>query len=366
VRRNIKNTVLTACFAILAGLPLLQLTGCAGPSYYAQAISGHLKLMRAREEVSEVLASADTDDALAQDLALAAEVRKFAIEELGLPDNDSYRQLVRTGKDAVSWNVVAAPEFSVEPRKWCFLVSGCVAYRGYFDRAKAAGFAEKLKAGGYDVSLSPAIAYSTLGWFDDPLLDTMFQYSDTQLAAFLFHELAHQQLYVKGDTAFSEAYASFVEESGVEQWLLDRDERKQLEDWRRMQSAALRFDALLRETREKLREIYRSELDSQSMRARKTELLEHMKSDYRKLVEQEWEGQDYYHAWFSRGVNNASLALISSYQGGRCAFSSLYEQAGGDMVRFHLLASRKAALPKAERKSWLNRSCAAIASWGDL
>jgi predicted aminopeptidase len=156
--------------AVLFALPFTQLTGCASPAWYSQAISGHLGLMAKREDIDQVLASGSIDPETARELELAVEIREFAISRLALPANDSYTQYVPTGKDAVTWNVVAAPEFSLEPRQWCFMVSGCVPYRGYFKRAKAENFARKLADDGLDTTVSPAMAYSTLGWFDDPLL----------------------------------------------------------------------------------------------------------------------------------------------------------------------------------------------------
>ncbi len=157
-------------------IPVFLLAGCAGPAWYTQAVSGHLALMTQRTGISEVLAEGKIDPALQQDLKLALEIRDFAINQLALPDNDSYTEFVQTGRQAVTWNIVATPEFSLEAKRWCFIIAGCVSYRGYFDQHKAERFAHKLEKKSYDVTISPAIAYSTLGWFDDPLLDTMLQY----------------------------------------------------------------------------------------------------------------------------------------------------------------------------------------------
>jgi len=204
--------------ALLCGAAWL-LTGCAGPGYYAQAVSGHLDLMQARRDVAAVLADQGTGEELRQSLQAAAEIRAFAVTRLGLPDNGSFTEYAHTGREAVTWNVVAAPEFSLEPRHWCFPLAGCVPYRGYFDPLDAERLAARLAGKGNDVAVSPALAYSTLGWFRDPLLDTMFRYSEEQLAGIVFHELAHQKLYVKGDAAFNESYATFIEEIGVMLWL---------------------------------------------------------------------------------------------------------------------------------------------------
>jgi predicted aminopeptidase len=347
-------------------LPFVHLSGCAAPSYYSQAISGHLSLMNKREDIDEILDRRSTDQELARELELSKEIRQFAVTRLYLPDNDSYTQFVSTGQDAVTWNVVAAPEFSFEPRQWCFMVSGCVPYRGYFKIDAADKFAQKLADDGFDTTVSPAIAYSTLGWFDDPLLDTMFQYSDEQLAAFIFHELAHQQLYVKGDTAFNEAYASFVEETGVRMWLESSGRTEILPQWLKLEKASLQFNALLQDTRGRLEILYASGRGKQQMREEKSLVFDELREAYRSLVETQWDGRSYYQSLLSRELNNARLALINSYQGGACAFEKLYRSANGDMARFHQLAADKAALDGEQRSSWLNQRCDVIASNGDL
>jgi predicted aminopeptidase len=333
------------------------MAGCAGPAFYTQAISGHLELMNGRTDIDEILADNKADPALQQKLKLAMEIRGFAINQLGLPDNGSYTRFVRTGRAAVTWNVVAAPEFSIEPKRWCFIVSGCVSYRGYFEQHKAVRFSKKLEKKSLDVTVSPAIAYSTLGWFDDPLLDTMLQYQDDQLAAVIFHELAHQKLYVRGDTEFSESYASFVEETGVREWLKSRGSEKLLSRRQAMNAASAEFNQLIRITQERLNEVYTSGIGEEEMREQKVEVFANMKSEYLAMVDASWGGQNYYRSWFSKELNNAQLALINLYEGGACAFENLYASAGGDMRRFQQLAADRAALGKQERAAWLNQPC---------
>lgn len=351
---------------LLVALPFVQLGGCAAPSYYTQAISGHIGLMNKREDIDAILDQASTDPELARELELAVEIRAFAITALHLPDNDSYTQFVSTGQDAVTWNVVAAAEFSLQPRQWCFMVSGCVPYRGYFKFEDAEKFAGKLADDGLDTTVSPAIAYSTLGWFDDPLLDTMFQYNDAQLAAFIFHELAHQQLYIKGDTAFNESYASFVEEAGVSLWLESSGRSGQLPDWLDLETASLQFNALLQDTRAELEALYASGQAEEQMRENKSVVFDDLREAYRLLVDTHWGGRSYYNSLLSRELNNARLALINSYQGGACAFEELYRTAGEDIALFHQLAAEKATLGAEQRTSWLNQPCAVIASNNDL
>jgi predicted aminopeptidase len=374
---RIKNRLwLVAGAVCLAILPALQLAGCAGPAYYAQAVSGHLGLMNKRTSVTELLANSGTDPELASSLSIASQAREFAITYLALPDDGSYTEFVQTGKDAVVWNVVAAPEFSLAAKQWCFIVSGCVSYRGYFKQQSAEKFAARLKTKGFDVTVSPAIAYSTLGWFDDPLLDTMFRYSDVQLAAFVFHELAHAKLYVKSDTAFNEAYANAVESIGVSLWLKDQGRNSEFADWQAMQSAAREFNELLQNTQKTLNMLYTQpsgdqtvsnpEIHEDTMRAGKEQVLSELLENYRDKVEQDWGGKDYYQGWFARPINNASLALMNSYQGGECAFSELWQQSGDEMANFHTLAQEQAELPEDDRQEWLSRSCESVASNAEL
>jgi predicted aminopeptidase len=351
---------------LLLAITLLHLAACAAPSYYAQAISGHRDLMSQRKDIAEILESGSASPELAQRLELSLEIRKFAVAQLQLPDNASYSRFVETGRDAVTWNVVAAAEFSLAPRQWCFLVSGCVPYRGYFKLKNAEDFAARLSATGFDTAVSPVIAYSTLGWFDDPLLDTMFQYSDEQLAAVIFHELAHQELYVRGDTTFSESYASFVEETGLRLWLESSGREQLLSGWLKQQNASRELNELLQEARTKLAAIYTSGEPEENMREAKSAEFENLRTNYRLLVEQQWEGQSYFESLFARELNNASLALVNSYRAGSCAFEMLYREAHRDMARFQQLAASKARLGKEQRRIWLDQPCEVIASGDDL
>jgi len=246
------------------------------------------------------------------------------------------------------------------------MVSGCVTFRGHFKIEPAQNSDCTLPGEGFAPTVSPAIAYSTLGWFDDPLLDTMFQYSDEQLAAFIFHEMAHQQLYVKGNTAFNEAYASFVEETGVRLWLENTGRSGQLPDWLKLEQATLQFNALLQETRAKLQALYASGQAEEMMRKNKSAVFDELREAYRSLVETQWGGRSYYQSLLSRELNNARLALINSYQGGACAFEKLYRSAAGDMARFHQLAADKAELDSEQLSSWLNQRCDVIASNSNL
>jgi predicted aminopeptidase len=342
-------------------LVALQLAACAGPGYYAQAIGGHLELMRQREPVAKLLAGdeAGSEPGLRQKLELTREIRAFAVTRLGLPDNDSYTQLVVTGRDAVTWLVVATPEFSLRPRRWCFLFAGCLPYRGYFEREDADRFADRLAADGLDVALSPAAAYSTLGWFADPLLDTMLRYSDERLAAVIFHELAHQQLYVRGDADFNESYASFIEEAGVALWLVASGRAERLPGWQRERAAARDLDEVVQRTRDTLTSVYASPEPPAAKRARKEAAFAALREDWSGLVRERWGGADHFAGWLGGALNNARLALFDSYRGGVCVFAELYRAAGEDMARFQPLAAERAKLDDEARRAWLQQDCKA-------
>lgn len=361
VRRLLQAALLVGVMAVAS-----QMSSCASPAYYWQAASGHLALMHARQPVDSAIEQGSMDEATTGKLRLSREIKAFAVDHLDLPDNESYTEFVRTGQDAVVWNVIAAPEFSLEAKTWCFPVSGCVPYRGYFEKPKAEQFAEKLEKRDFEVAVSPAIAYSTLGWFDDPLLDTMWNRSDAQFAAYIFHELAHQKLYIKGDTRFNESYASYVELIGVQLWLRERGQHQALESWLALEDAEREFSELLEHTRDELRNIYNSGEQPEVLRTRKQEAFERMNLAYAQLRDESWNGRDYFGTWFNNPPNNARFALLDSYHGGNCAFGRLFTQANGDIEHFHRLAKDKSELQPEQRRQWLEQTCAGIAPGPEL
>ena len=203
---------------LAAAAAIAALQGC----YYAHLAAGQMEMNRKREPIAEVIARPGTDESLKRRLELASRARDFAMSDLGLPDNGSYRTFADLGRRYATWNVFAAEEFSVEPKRWCFPVAGCVSYRGYFDEKRAARESAKLAERGYDVHVGPSVAYSTLGHLRDPVLNTMLGYGDIELAAFIFHELAHQAVYAPGDSDFNEAFATVVEVEGLRRWFSAR------------------------------------------------------------------------------------------------------------------------------------------------
>jgi predicted aminopeptidase len=335
-------------FGLIACVFLLSLSACSTVSYYSQAVGGHFKLMRARQPIKEILADENTEPELREKLQTLVDARTFAAVELLLPDNDSYSTYVQTGRSAVTWNVVAAEEFSVRPKTWCFPVAGCVSYRGYFDRADADAYARTLSEENFDVSVGGASAYSTLGWFDDPILDTMLRGGDIRYVGTLFHELAHQVLYVKDDSNFNEAYATFVEQIGVRRWLAHRGEATRIPSYDAWLVRVEEFVALLKHTRESLQAVFVTDLADNVMRDEKQKVFDTMQAEYQTLKES-WGGYAGYDNWFKRDLNNARLVAVSTYRRNVPAFYAMYEEANQDLARFYEIARQVSELPIKER-----------------
>jgi len=324
------------------GLGLLAATaGCATLSWYGQAAHGQLDLLARREHISELVADPATDPELAEMLEQVLVMREFAVEELALPPSRSYRHYADLERPAAVWNVIAAPAYSVSPQLWCYPIAGCVAYRGYFSRERAERQAAELRGQGLDVIVAPATAYSTLGWFADPVLNTMLAWDEARLAGYLFHELAHEALYVKGDSAFNEAYATVVERVGVERWLKHRALGDQLEGWRGDRIRAAEINTLLLQARERLAEGYRDIEDPRR-------LAEFKQAEFRRLAQalEPLLGT-------IRPLNNADLALIATYEQGAAAFSELLEACRGELACYHRRAAEQASLAPAERASFI-------------
>ena len=298
-----------ACLALLA---VLALPGCASVGYYAQSVTGHLGLMVRARPVEAVIGAPDTAPGLAARLRAALEMRDFASDALALPANASYRRYVDLGRRYVVRTVVAAPELSLEPRRWCFPVAGCVSYRGYFSESDADAYAAKLESEGWDVTVSGVRAYSTLGWFDDPLLSSMVELPEYSLAGIVFHELAHQRLYVPGDTDFNESFAVVVERAGVRRWIEAAGRDGLRERHRIAAERRAAFLDLARGTRRDLEAVYASSRTDAEKRAAKTRAFERLRSRYASL-RSTWTSGPSYDFWFERGVNNAAMALLTAY-----------------------------------------------------
>jgi len=326
--------------------------GCSTLSYYGQAINGHLDVMRRAEPIAARIADPATPPELRAKLEQVVAIREFASRELALPDNGSYRTYADIGRPYVLWNVFAAAEFSVEPQQSCFPVAGCVAYRGYYRQASADAYGAGLNTDGYDVHVYGVPAYSTLGWFDDPVLSTFIRYPDAELARLVFHELAHQVVYVKGDTMFNESFAVAVEEEGVRRWLERNATPAERDAYAAARQRRADFVRLVLRYREKLDAFYRETLPDEAKRAGKAKRLAEMEADYRAL-KASWGGFAGYDRWFDGGVNNAKLASVATYEELAPAFRALLAREQGDLSRFYAAVKALAKLEKAERDAQL-------------
>ena len=334
----------------------LALTGCGGASYLAQSVGGHLDMLQRARPVADWVADASTPAPLRERLLLARRLREFAVTELQLPDNRSYTRYADLQRNAVVWNVVAAPALSLTLKTWCFPVVGCVGYRGYFDRAVADALAAALKAEGLEVDVYGVPAYSTLGWTDwlggDPLLNTFVHWPEGELARLIFHELAHQVVYVRDDTTFNESYATAVERLGARRWLAQHAgaaAREAYEDFERQRSD---FRRLTAGTRAELKALYDSTLSDDDKRAGKARSMATMHAAYAQLKVEHWRGAARYDRWMAR-ANNATLGVQGAYDDLVPGFERLFERSGGDFGRWHAEVRALAALPRAERRAKL-------------
>jgi predicted aminopeptidase len=299
-----------ALAALIVALGMLS--SCSLP-FYLQAAGGQLELLRKRVPIDEILADPSRPGDLKQRLSDVLEIRTFAAEELQLPDNGSYRTYADLGRPYVVWNVVAADEFSTEPRRWCFPFAGCVSYRGFFDRAKAESFADRLRADGLDVYAGGSTAYSTLGYFADPVLNTMLADSTVEFAALLFHELAHQKVYVKSDSELSEAFASTIEEFGTRRWLEQRGDADGLAAYESRLRERGAFAELVAAQQQRLTQIYAGEASVADKRAAKMQAFEQLRREYA-AAKDSGRLSSAYDAWFSQPLNNATLAAVATYR----------------------------------------------------
>lgn len=339
---------------IVIVLLLIGSAGCGTVSYYSHLINGHHALMEAEEDIEAVLADNKYNEAVRARLRRALEIRKFASAQLGLPDNDSYKTFVKLDRQYPVWNVIAAEKFSVRARQWCFLFAGCISYRGYFNEQDAGSKARELKAEGYDVYVSPAAAYSTLGWFDDPLLSSMLYKEDTRLAGIIFHELAHQKVYIDDDSSFNEAFATAVELEGVRRWLGSQGDKQGVERYRQYKQRQREFNDLLQATRDRLKALYKSNKSESVKLEQKSAIIAGMKKEYRKLKKR-WGGYDGYDKWMLRDINNAHLALVATYHELVPAFETLLRQQNNDLTKFYVEVEKTARLTGSERAKLFNR-----------
>lgn len=337
----------TAKHITMAAAAALMLVSCSSLNYYRQAAQGQLSLLSGARPIEAWLADQNTEPRLRMRLATARQIRAFAVQELGLPDNSSYKNYAALSRPFILWNVVATPELSLRPLQWCFPVAGCVSYRGYYGKDDAMAYAQGLRAQGNDVQVGGVPAYSTLGWFSDPLVSTFIYYPDAELARLLFHELSHQVVYVQDDSQFNESFASAVEEAGVQRWLSGFGNDAMRENYVKFAARKQEFLALLLGCRNALDKVYKSKMPDAGKRAEKARLFQKLKDDYQ-LLKASWGGFPGYDRFFAEPLSNAHLASIATYNDFIPAFRALLAREK-TLPRFYAAARKLAELDKKER-----------------
>jgi predicted aminopeptidase len=347
LRILLSSARLIGCIAVI-----LVLGACADLRYYAHVTHGESALLLQRRPVGKVIADPATDSKLAARLKLSQQARQFASTQLDLPNNRSYTYYVELHRPYVVWNVYATPRFSVDAVPQCFPIAGCVAYRGWFNEQKAIDSAKQLRAQGNDVYVGGVPAYSTLGWFADPILSSMMRWDDDELVGTIFHELAHQLIYLKGDTAFNESYAMFVEGEGVREWHRSRGEP---EGDDRDQAMDDGFTQLVLDLRAHLKTLYASGVDETAMAAGKQRAIADFRVDYAAWRDQHWPNDHRYDAWVAHPINNATLLPFGLYDQWVQAFAVLFKQAGGRWPAFYDSVRELAKAPAQERENRLKQ-----------
>jgi predicted aminopeptidase len=342
--------------ALIATAAVCLTSGCSTLGYYAHSARGHLDLLGRAKPVERWLADDATPGNLRERLQLTQRMRDFAVRELKLPDNPSYRAYADLGRPAAVWNVVATKELSLDLHQWCFVVVGCIGYRGYYDRALADQEAQALRAQGLEANVYGVPAYSTLGWTNwlggDPLLSTFIRWPEGELARLIFHELAHQVAYAADDTVFNESFATAVERIGGARWLDTQAGAAARAEYEAFDARRRDFRALTAAARAELAAVYADSTSDDAKRAAKAALFARLRADYEALKRERWGGYAGYDAWFAQ-ANNPALAVQAAYNLLVPAFERLYEREGRDFTRFYAEVQRLARLPKAERHATL-------------
>ena len=336
---------------VAAAAAALMLSSCSSLSYYSQAAQGQLELLTDSRPIDDWLADPATNSKLRHRLEAARQIRRYAIQEMKLPDNGSYTNFTNIKRPYVLWNVVATPELSLKPMQWCFPVAGCVNYRGYYNKDDAQAYARELRAQGRDVEVGGVSAYSTLGWFSDPLISTFINYPDAELARLIFHELAHQVVYVPGDSRFNESFASAVEEAGVEMWLEKFGNPAMREAYERYSTRRKDFLRLLLKYRRELERTYAGPGGDEDKRIAKARLFLALKDEYQ-VLKANWGGYAGYDRFFAEPLSNAHLASIATYNDYVPAFRALLRRER-DFRGFYRQVNKMAKLDKSDRTAVL-------------
>ena len=331
-----------------------MLTACGHFTYYTQAVGGQLEIFGRSQPIENVLEGTDTPPFLKEQLRNILEIRAFAIQELHLPGDTSYTHYADLKRPYAMWSVFATPTFSLKPKEWCFFFVGCVSYLPYFDAKLAFQLAEKLKAQDYDVYVGGTIAYSTLGWFNDPVFNTMLDLSKPEMAGLVFHELAHRFLYVPGDTAFNESFATAVEEIGTARWLAVYGTPEMTVKYQQTKQYETSFTELVLDTRDHLQQLYQENIPLTHIKSAKEYTLKMLHDHYQVLKKTEWVNFSGYDGWF-KDLNNAKLASVATYRDYVPAFKALLAEQNGDLSAFYQAAIHLGKLPESQRHARLQQ-----------
>jgi len=310
------------------------LSACSSLSYYKQAIEGQVELLQKRRPLIEVIEDTNVDAVVRERLQLVQQARSYAVNELMLPDNDSYKDYADLGRPYVMWSVFVTPAYSLKPIQWCYPLLGCIGYKSYFSKGQAQLFADSMRAKDNDVYIAGVPAYSTLGWFDDPVINTMMHWQDYDLVGTLFHELAHQKFYVKNETVFNESLAKTIEQVGLQRWMQLQKQTNQYEQYLLEAEREKAFIQLVLGTRHELEDLYQTSISRQEMFLGKMKIFRSMRSAYLQL-RQQWGGHDSYDHWVLSGVNNAKVQSIATYYDYVPAFENILIEQGGDLNKFY-------------------------------
>lgn len=342
-------------YLVFTGLVILSVAVCSCESvhYYNQAIQGQYSILDERQPISEILADPESPVFLRERLAHILSVRQFAENQLQLPVKNHYLTYVDLKRPYVVWNVFAAPEFSLTPKTWCYPVVGCAAYRGYFTEKDARQYADGLISQGYEVFVAGVTAYSTLGWFDDPVLSTFMRYSEDQSAALIFHELAHQILYVKGDTVFNESFATAVEQEGLKRWQAEIQASHLFRDYLRNYRRQQQFVQLIMDFRRILETLYQSDTSTLDKRKQKTYIFSELREEFGRLKTKQ-NGLSAYDDWMNYSLNNAKIASVAAYHDFVPAFQKMLVVKDGNLNQFYKACRELAQRTKDERHRILN------------
>ena len=348
------SILLRSTTRIIAALVFsLSLPGCESSHYYYQIAEGHLKIMAAREPIQNLIESDKLAAKEKKQLKRVLALRSYAETELQLPVGDHYSEYVDLKRSHVIWNVIAAPEFSMTPQKWCFPIAGCVNYKGYFSEADAKGYAAQLKGNNLDTYVGGVAAYSTLGWFDDPVLNTFLFRGDASLAGLLFHELSHKLLYIKGDSVFNESFATTVEIEGLMRWLRTQSKDELLAKHLTKKKRHQQFIDLILQHRKRRIMLYNSDIDDAQKRLQKQQYITVLREEYQQLKEHTWHGYSGYDKWFEGPLNNAQLSTIATYNSLVAGLQGLLEQNNHDLSAFYQQCKALIELDKKARHVYL-------------